>query len=169
MRVAGAAGVLDNNTLCAKGADTAAPREHGHEVHLWLGGMAAVVAAACFQAPAPAGGALSVVQPVFVLELPFALLTGALVLRRRVTRNGWTAVACITAGLGTALAAAAPSAGPARPATGDWVLALACCTGVMAVAVRSALRRPAGRVRAACFAAAALGYALTAALLKDAT
>jgi hypothetical protein len=47
---------------------------------------------------------------------------------------------------------------------GDWVLALACL-----VAVRIALRRPAGRARAACFAAAAaIGYALTAALIKDA-
>jgi hypothetical protein len=40
----------------------------------------------------------------------------------------------------------------------------------MAVLVHTALRRPAGRARAACFAAAAaIGYALTAALIKDAT
>lgn len=136
----------------------------------WLGGMAAVMAAACFQALALVDGALSVVQPIFVLELPFALLIGGLVLRRRVTRHGWIAVACVAAGLGMALAAAAPSVGTERPTTGGWVLAIACCTGVMAVAVRIALGRPAGRARAAYFAAAAaIGYALTAALIKDAT
>lgn len=137
---------------------------------VWLGGMAAVVAAACFQALALVDGALAVVQPIFVLELPFALLIGGLVLRRRVTRHGWTAVACIAAGLGVALAAAAPSAGTDRPATGGWILAIVCCAGAMAAGVRIALRRPAGRTRAACFAAAAaIGYALTAALIKDAT
>ncbi|MER6437889.1 MULTISPECIES: DMT family transporter [unclassified Streptomyces] len=136
----------------------------------WLGGMAAVMAAACFQALALVNGALAVVQPIFVLELPFALLIGGLVLRRRVTRRGWTAVACIAAGLGVALGAAAPSPGTDQPSAGGWAMAVAGCVGVMAVAVRIALRRPAGRARAACFgSAAAIGYALTAALIKDAT
>ncbi len=136
----------------------------------WLGGMAAVMAAACFQALALVNGALAVVQPIFVLELPFALLVGGLVLRRRVTRRGWTAVVCIAAGLGVALAAAAPSAGTGQAAAGGWVVAIVCCVGVMTAAVRIALRLPAGRARAACFgSAAAIGYALTAALIKDAT
>lgn len=137
---------------------------------VWLGGMAAVMAAACFQALALVNGALAVVQPIFVLELPFALLIAGLVLRRRVTRRGWTAVVSIAAGLGVALAAAAPSAGSDHPAAAGWVLAIVCCVGVMVSAVRIALGRPAGRARAACFgAAAAIGYALTAALIKDAT
>ncbi|MFF2134050.1 DMT family transporter [Streptomyces olivochromogenes] len=137
---------------------------------VWLGGMAAVMAAACFQALALVNGALSVVQPIFVLELPFALLIGGLVLRRRVTRRGWIAVVCIAVGLGTVLAAAAPSVGIDRPTTGGWILAIVCCVGVIVAAVGVALRRPAGRARAACFgAAAAIGYALTAALIKDAT
>jgi drug/metabolite transporter (DMT)-like permease len=137
---------------------------------VWLGGMAAVMAAACFQALALVNGALSVVQPIFVLELPFALLIGGVVLRRRVPRLGWVAVTCIAFGLGTALAAAAPSAGTSHPNPRGQVLAIVCCAGSMAVLVHTALRRPAGRARAACFAAAAaIGYALTAALIKDAT
>nr|WP_127357346.1 DMT family transporter [Actinacidiphila soli] len=137
---------------------------------VWLGGMAAVVAAAGFQALALLNGALAVVQPIFVLELPFALLIAGVVLRRRVTRHGWVAVTCIAAGLGIALAAAAPSNGIDRPTGTGWVLVMVCCVGTMAVLVHVALRRPEGRVRAACFAAAAaIGYALTAALLKDAT
>ncbi|MFF8026630.1 DMT family transporter [Streptomyces sp. NPDC007896] len=137
---------------------------------VWLGGIAAVMAAACFQALALVNGALSVVQPIFVLELPFALLIGGLVLRRRVTRRGWIAVVCIAVGLGTVLAAAAPSVGTDRPTTGGWILAIVCCVGVIVAAVGVALRLPAGRARAACFgASAAIGYALTAALIKDAT
>lgn len=77
---------------------------------------------------------------------------------------------CIAAGLGVALAAAAPSAGTGQAAAGGWVVAIVCCVGVMTAAVRIALRLPAGRARAACFgSAAAIGYALTAALIKDAT
>ncbi|KIF04370.1 membrane protein, partial [Streptomyces sp. RSD-27] len=41
---------------------------------LWLGGILAVVAAGAGQAAALATGALSLVQPLFVLELPLALL-----------------------------------------------------------------------------------------------
>jgi hypothetical protein len=132
--------------------------------------MTAVMAAACFQALALADGSLSVLQPIFVLELPFALLIGGVVLRRRVTRLGWAAVACTAAELGVALAAAAPSGGAGYANPAGLVLAIVCCAGTMAVLVRTALWRPAGRARAACFAAAAaIGYALTAALIKDAT
>lgn len=137
---------------------------------VWLAGMLAVLAAAGFQALALADGALAVVQPIFVLELPLALLIGSLVLKRRVTRVGWTAVACMAAGLGIGLAAAAPDAGTGRPAADGWIVAIVCCGGTMAVLTLTALRRDAGRARAACFGcAAAVGYALTAALIKDAT
>ncbi|MFF4653238.1 DMT family transporter [Streptomyces sp. NPDC001380] len=137
---------------------------------VWFGGFAAVVAAACFQALALLNGELSLVQPLFVLELPFALLIGGLVLGRRLPRPGWAAVACIVAGLGTALWAASPTPGVQRPETFRWVLVLAGCAAAVAVLAGTAVRRPAGALRAACFgAAAAIGYALTAALMKDAT
>ncbi|MFJ6213313.1 DMT family transporter [Streptomyces sp. NPDC092296] len=137
---------------------------------VWLGGMGAVMAAAGFQALALTNGALSLVQPIFVLELPFALLIGGLVLKQRMPHRAWTGVAAIVIGLGIALAAAAPSAGVQQPGTGRWILGLACCCGVVVLLVGTALRRPAGPTRAACFGlAAAVGYALTAALMKSAT
>ncbi|WP_310727342.1 DMT family transporter [Streptomyces sp. N2A] len=136
----------------------------------WLGGMLAVIAAACFQALALSQGALSVVQPIFVLELPLALLIGRLLLGGRISRGGWTGVALIVVGLGSALAAAAPTIGTDHAPLGRWVLALAVCAAVVGTSVGAALRRGAGGVRAACFAAAAaVSYALTAALMKDAT
>ncbi|KPC62788.1 DMT family transporter [Streptomyces chattanoogensis] len=137
---------------------------------VWLGGMLAVVAAAAFQALALSLGALSVVQPLFVLELPFALLIGRLLLGGRVSREGWTGVGLLVAGLGTALAAAAPTVGTTHAPLDRWIGALAACGAVIVLAVGVALRRPAGAVRAAAFGAStAVAYALTAALMKDAT
>ncbi|MFG2289583.1 DMT family transporter [Streptomyces sp. NPDC048595] len=136
----------------------------------WLGGMLAVIAAACFQALALSQGALSVVQPIFVLELPLTLIIGRLILGGRISRAGWTGVALIVVGLGSALAAAAPTIGNDHAPFSRWVPALAVCAAVIATTVGAALRRGAGGVRAACFAAsAAIAYALTAALMKDAT
>ncbi|WP_424888468.1 DMT family transporter [Streptomyces sp. XH2] len=136
----------------------------------WLGGMAAVMAAACLQALALSQGAMAVVQPVFVLELPFALLLGGLILGRRVTGPAWRGAVCIAAGLGPALAAAAPTPGTGRPPADRWLLALLCCLALIGVLTATALRHFEGGLRAACFGtAAAVGYALTAALMKDAT
>ncbi|MFF4218668.1 MULTISPECIES: DMT family transporter [Streptomyces] len=136
----------------------------------WLGGMAAVMAAACLQALALSQGAMAVVQPVFVLELPFALLLGGLILGRRVTGPAWRGAVCIAAGLGLALAAAAPTPGTGRPPADRWLLALVCCLALIGALAATALRHPEGGLRAACFGTtAAVGYALTAALMKDAT
>ncbi|WP_035803299.1 DMT family transporter [Kitasatospora mediocidica] len=136
---------------------------------VWLAGIAAVGAAACFQALALANGPLSVVQPVFVLELPAALLLAGVILHRRLAADVWRATACITVGLGIALWAASPSeghAGDAVPA-GRWLLVLVCCLSAAAALTALAAARGPGPVRAASLAlAAAVCYALTAALLK---
>ncbi|KIX80048.1 membrane protein, partial [Streptomyces sp. MBRL 601] len=58
---------------------------------VWLLGIAGVVGAALFQALALVEGPLALVQPVFVLELPFALLIGVPLLHRRLPREGWWA------------------------------------------------------------------------------
>lgn len=137
---------------------------------VWLGGMLAVVAAAVCQAVALANGALSVVQPIFVLELPLALVIGGFVLRRRLPGRGWAAVACIAGGLGVALAAASPAGNRTDASMGRWIPALAVCCGMMALLSAGAVRRPEGPMRAAFLGtAAAIGYALTAALMKTAT
>ncbi|WP_102925130.1 DMT family transporter [Streptomyces noursei] len=140
----------------------------------WLAGMLMVLPAACFQALALLFGPLSVVQPIFVLELPLALLIGRVLLGGpvpvRISRCGWAGVGLLVVGLGTALAAAAPTAGRDHAPLSRWVPALIACGSVIFVTVGAGLRRGAGSFRAACFGAAtAVGYALTAALLKDAT
>ncbi|WP_431949929.1 DMT family transporter [Actinacidiphila sp. bgisy167] len=137
---------------------------------VWLAGFGAVIAAAACQALALLNGALSLVQPLFVLELPFALFIGGMVLRRPLPPRGWAAVAALVVGLGLGLWAAAPSGGVDRPSIGVWVLALISCAAAVLALVGTAVRRPAGRARAACFGlSAAICYALTAGLMKDAT
>jgi drug/metabolite transporter (DMT)-like permease len=136
----------------------------------WLVGICGVIGAALFQALALANGALALVQPVFILELPFALLIGFPLLHRRLPEEGWIAVVTVVVGLAVALGSAAPRGEMKFAALSAWVPALAACLGAMAAATVFASRRPPGAVRAAVLgAAAAVGNAITAALLKSAT
>ncbi|MGW7361338.1 DMT family transporter [Streptomyces sp. NPDC054802] len=136
---------------------------------VWLGGILAVVVAGLCQAVALGTGPLTIVQPLFVLELPLALILATLLLHGSLPRAGWVAVAGVVVGLGIALAAAAPS-GNRTDVPGDrWVVALAVCAAVVLALSAAALRRPEGRARAAFLGSAtAISYAVTAALMKEA-
>lgn len=135
----------------------------------WLIGMAGVVGAALFQSLALVNGPLALVQPLFILELPFALLVAGLLMHRRLARSGWWGVGGVVAGLAVLLAAAAPHGATSQAPLARWIPALALCLGAMAVAVLLAGReRPAVRRAALLAAASATGNALTAALLKSA-
>ncbi|MEU9288473.1 DMT family transporter [Streptomyces sp. NPDC048275] len=137
---------------------------------LWLLGIAAVITAGVCQALALNTGPLVIVQPLLVLELPFALMVAAVLLNRRLPSTGWVAVALVVVGLGVTLAAADPSGDRTYVPTDRWIAALAACAGVIVVLSAAALRRPEGRVRAACLGAAcAVSYAMTAALMKAVT
>ncbi|MFI2347612.1 DMT family transporter [Streptomyces sp. NPDC019443] len=134
---------------------------------VWLAGILAVIAAAICQALALATGPLTVVQPLFVLELPLTLIVASLLLRRRLPRVGWAAVAFVVVGLGVALAAASPTGNRTHVPLDRWGPALAVCVCAVVVLAVTALRRTEGRVRAACLGTAtAISYALTAALMK---
>lgn len=76
---------------------------------LWLAGILAVIVAGVGQAAALATGPLALVQPLFVLELPLALLIASLMSRERLPSVQWLAVAAVVAGLGVALMAASPT------------------------------------------------------------
>ncbi|MFI6001493.1 DMT family transporter [Streptomyces sp. NPDC051366] len=134
---------------------------------VWIAGILAVIAAGVGQAAALATGALVLVQPLFVLELPLALLIASLVARRRLPGALWLAVAGVVAGLGVALAAASPAGNRTQVPIDRWIPALAVCAAVVAALAAAGLRRPPGRARAGCLGAAtAVCYALTAALMK---
>ncbi|MEU0442647.1 DMT family transporter [Streptomyces sp. NPDC006186] len=136
----------------------------------WFAGIAGVTGAAVFQALALVNGPMALVQPVFVLELPFALLIAVPLLHRRLPPAAWQAVAGVVAGLALLLGAAAPSGTRRQAAMEEWVPVLAVTLGVMAAAVAVARVSSSPLVRAAVLAAgAATGNALTAALMKSAT
>ncbi|ATW51271.1 DMT family transporter [Streptomyces peucetius] len=165
-------------TVLQRKAALAVPRSEGFRAGLmldllrrpvWLAGMLAVVVAGLCQAVALGTGPLTIVQPLFVLELPLALVLATLLLHGSLPRAGWVAVAGVVVGLGIALAAASPSGNRTDVPADRWVVALAVCAAAVLALSAAALRRPEGRARAACLGAAtAISYAVTAALMKEA-
>ena len=136
---------------------------------VWLAGIAMVVVAALLQAGALATGPIALVQPIFIIELPLTLLLSSFVWHRRLGRRLWAAVILVTVSLGAGLAAAQPSGGGNRAATSIWILTLIATCGFEVVLISAALRVT-GEPRAALLGlAAACGYSLTAALMKEAT
>jgi drug/metabolite transporter (DMT)-like permease len=135
---------------------------------VWLAGVGMTIGAALCQATALATGPVALVQPIFIIELPFSLLVSSMLARRKLPRLTWLAVGLVTVSLGAGLAAAAPSGGTDTATTSAWipVLIVTACFEFVVIAIGVQTR---GNARAAAFAlAAACGYALTAALMKNA-
>jgi drug/metabolite transporter (DMT)-like permease len=135
---------------------------------VWLAGIGLVMCAAVCQAVALATGPVALVQPIFIIELPFTLLVASRVMRYPLSRRTWWAVALVTVSLGVGLFAAAPSGGSSHASTKVWVTTLIITGGFEAVVIAVGVRAR-GNLRAAALGlAAACGYALTATLLKSA-
>jgi len=135
---------------------------------VWLAGIGMVILAAVCQAVALATGPVALVQPIFIIELPFTLLVASRLNRRKLPRMTWWAVGLVTVALGGGLAAAAPSGGGTDASLKVWVTAL-IVTGCFEAVVITVGVRTRGNVRGAAFGlAAACGYALTATLMKSA-
>ncbi|MFE4372225.1 DMT family transporter [Streptomyces sp. NPDC056835] len=135
---------------------------------VWLAGIGLVLVAAVCQAVALATGPIAVVQPIFVIELPATLLIASVVFRRPLARSAWLGVAAVTCGLALGMAAAAPGGGSESVPGHVWVPAL-IITGCFEAVLIIWSRRLRGNARAALLGlATACGYALTAALMKDA-
>ncbi len=136
---------------------------------VWMLGMVAIIAGFLFQAAALHSGALALVQPVLVAELPLTLVLVRVLYGRRVEDREWVGVIGMSAGLALVLGAAAPHGGSTELTLFEGLAALIGCGGTVALLVLAALRRT-GNAQAALLAGAAgTGFALTAALMKDAT
>lgn len=164
-------------TVLQRRAALSVPQSHGFRPGLvldllrrpvWLGGMLAVVVAGVGQAVALATGPLSLVQPLFVLELPLALLLASLMTGRHLPDAMWLAVGGVVLGLGVALGSAAPDGGEDAVSLDRWLPALVASAGAALLLAAAGLKRPVGKARAGCLGAAtAVCYALTAGLMKD--
>jgi drug/metabolite transporter (DMT)-like permease len=135
---------------------------------IWLAGIGMVIFASVFQAIALDTGPVALVQPIFIIELPFTLLVASKLIHRRLPGRAWWAVGLVTVGLGAGLAIAAPSGGTTHASLKIWVTTL-IVTGAFETVVIAFGVRAKGNARAAALGlAAACGYALTATLLKSA-
>jgi len=136
---------------------------------LWLLGWAAAAGGFAFQAVALHSGQLSVVQPLLVTELVFALLLRRFWVHQDIAKMAWTAALITCAALVVFLAAAEPHGGHLQPDAADWAFALAVFGG--AVAVLTVAARWGSPVRRASLyaTAASITWALMAAFLKATT
>jgi drug/metabolite transporter (DMT)-like permease len=135
----------------------------------WLGGIVALIAGFLFQAAALTTGGLALVQPLLVTELPITMLLISWIFRIRLGSESWLAVGALTIGLAGLLAAAAPSPGSRHPDRIDWAIATLVTAGVITYLVSMA-RVASGSTRATLLGVASgLGFAFTAALMKEAT
>jgi len=137
---------------------------------VWLAGIGMVIVAAVAQAAALATGPIALVQPIFIIELPVTLVLAALANHNRaaLSRLPWTAIIVTTASLGAGLAIAQPNGAIDVAQDTSWVIALIATALFEAVLIITAVGTR-GEPRAALLGlAAACGYALTAALMKNA-
>jgi hypothetical protein len=136
---------------------------------LWLLGWAAAAAGFAFQAVALHSGQLSIVQPLLVTELVFALLLRRFWIHQHVAGMAWTAALITCAALTVFLTVADPHGGHLQPDVADWASALAVFGGAVAVLALMARWGSPGR-RAALYAiAASITWALMAAFIKATT
>ena len=137
---------------------------------VWLAGIAMVIVAAVAQAAALAFGPIALVQPIFIIELPLTLVLAALANHNRQALAGlpWSAIIVTTVALGAGLAIAQPGGAIDEAQDRSWVIALVVTAGFLALLIGTAMGTR-GEPRAALLGlAAACGYALTAALMKNA-
>ncbi len=138
----------------------------------WFLGICGVIAGFLLQAAALSSGALSVVEPILIFELPTTLLLAGIVFHRRLHRREWLSAAAMTAGLGALLYLLSPSAaepGEHLPAA-HWAIGIAVNLTVIAALVGWARRSAAGSHRAALLGVSAgAAFGLTAALIKAMT
>lgn len=120
---------------------------------LWLAGIALAFLSYGFQALALAFGPLSLVQPILVSELLFALPVSARLGQLKFGIRSWLGAVAVASGLAAAIAAASPSQGNPSATTTGWAILVAAVVVTAAVSLLVS-RRVDGPARASLFAAA---------------
>ncbi|MEU0200663.1 MULTISPECIES: DMT family transporter [unclassified Streptomyces] len=136
---------------------------------VWLGGIGLAVLAYGFQSLALAYGPLSLVQPLIVAELVFAVPLSARLHRMRLGPREWFGTLAVAAGLVLALVSARPHGG--RPDAADllsWLLVLGATAALVGCALAAA-RLLSGLWRASATALAAGAVMGTQSVLLAAT
>ncbi|MET8053764.1 DMT family transporter [Streptosporangium sp. NPDC005286] len=136
----------------------------------WLGGMGALIGGFLLQAAALNFGALALVQPILVTELPFTMILVSLILHVHLDRGSWLAIGILTIGLAVFLISADPGQSGTRSPTMDlWLITVVVTVGVAAGLIAMAKIRSGPSRGALLGITSALGFAFTAALIKENT
>lgn len=137
---------------------------------VWIAGIATVAVGFLLQAGALGNGAIALVQPLLVLELPFTLLLASRVFGGGLTAREWQAIAAMAAGLAALLVGLAPTDVAVAPAgLFRWLTGLVVTLAVVALLVVLGLRGHGSRRAVLLGAATGLNFGLTAVLVKVVT
>jgi drug/metabolite transporter (DMT)-like permease len=136
----------------------------------WLGGLAVASSAYGWQALALANGPLTLVQPLLVFELPFALVLAARVHRRRIGLREMGAALMVAGGIGIFLLSASPRGGADQASTTGWLTLLPTMAFIVGALTIAAGRAQGSVPRTSLLAgAAAVTFATMAPLMKATT
>jgi len=136
----------------------------------WFLGILGVIAGFLLQAAALGNGALSVVEPILIFELPVTLLLGGVVFHRHLHSREWTAALAMTIGLAALLYFLSPSTGPVSGVGwATWAVGIGVNLAVVGALVGAALRGGSSRRAALLGTGAGASFGLTAALMKAMT
>lgn len=136
---------------------------------LWLLGWVALAAAFVFQALALHAGQMSVVQPLLVTELVFALVLRRFWIGQPIRPVTWWAAAITCVSLAVFLATSEPQGGHSSPDNAVWVAACATIAGGAAVLALAGTQGPPARRAALLGSATAAMWALVATFIKTMT
>jgi len=139
---------------------------------IWFLGILGIIAGFLLQAAALSTGALAVVEPILIVELPLTLVLAGVVFGQHLHGREWTATAAITLGLAGVLYFLSPTGGTGSgvPAL-TWIIGIAVNVAVVGMLVAVARRESTGDTLAAGLLGIATGtaFGLTAALIKAVT
>lgn len=137
---------------------------------VWLGGIAAMILGVVLQALALHGGAIALVEPILVAELPLTLLLAALIFRAGIDRRTGVTILVMSGALSGLLLLARPTGGHVDDVSGlGWIVSLAATAGAITILV-AVSRRSFPAARAGLLGiASGLGHGLSATLLKAST
>jgi drug/metabolite transporter (DMT)-like permease len=136
---------------------------------LWLAGWGALAAGFVFQALALHAGQMSVVQPLLVTELVFALALRRIWLGQSIRGMTWGAATLTCVALALFLSSAEPAGGTDYPSGRAWVTGAWATVGVAAALALLGMRGSTVRRTALTASATAVMWALVAALVKTMT
>ncbi len=157
-------------------ASTAPERQHGWKFvlylfrsPLWLFGWVALAGSFVFQALALHDGQLSVVQPILVTELVFALALRQFFIHQQIRMVTWSSAAITCVGLIVFLVMSEPQGGHNQPTSSAWVWAIMAMLAAVAVLTLLGQWGSPGRRAALYGSATAILWALVAVFIKTTT